>query len=177
MKVWVVALRAPCLFVAYVRKREKHCARTRTALSGGIITYADRRSRRLLSKSAARRSLRSATRKFSRSGTSISRHPTSSCANTTMWPSRSLSVDRRSGYFEPHDRWCREGTGSGAWPWGRWAIRTSPFSRSTTETSRRWSSPKMVSTFGGWGTRVVFVPDDELHEPPEIEVREPDPDP
>ncbi len=34
---------------------------------------------------------------------------------------------------------------------------------------------RMLSTFGGWGMRIVFVPDDELHEEPEIEVREPDP--
>jgi hypothetical protein len=34
---------------------------------------------------------------------------------------------------------------------------------------------KMASTFGGWGMRIVFVPDDELHEEPAVEVREPDP--
>jgi hypothetical protein len=34
---------------------------------------------------------------------------------------------------------------------------------------------RMVSTFGGWGMRIVFVPDDELHETPVVEVREPDP--
>jgi hypothetical protein len=32
----------------------------------------------------------------------------------------------------------------------------------------------MVSTYGGWGMRIVFVPDDELHEQPKIMVREPD---
>lgn len=32
---------------------------------------------------------------------------------------------------------------------------------------------RMVSTFGGWGMRIAFVPDDELHEEPVIEVREP----
>jgi hypothetical protein len=36
---------------------------------------------------------------------------------------------------------------------------------------------KMVSTFGGWGMRIVFVPDDALHDEPAIEVREPDPGP
>ena len=33
---------------------------------------------------------------------------------------------------------------------------------------------RMISTFGGWGMRIAFVPDDELHEEPEIEVREPE---
>jgi hypothetical protein len=33
----------------------------------------------------------------------------------------------------------------------------------------------MVSNFGGWGMRIVFVPDDELHDEPVIEVREPEP--
>jgi hypothetical protein len=34
---------------------------------------------------------------------------------------------------------------------------------------------RMVGTFGGWGMRVVFVPDDEIHDEPVVEVREPDP--
>jgi len=33
---------------------------------------------------------------------------------------------------------------------------------------------EVLSTFNGWGMRVVIVPDDELHERPMIEVREPD---
>ena len=36
---------------------------------------------------------------------------------------------------------------------------------------------KMVGTFGGWGMRITFVPDDELHDEPIVEVREPDPQP
>jgi hypothetical protein len=32
----------------------------------------------------------------------------------------------------------------------------------------------MVGTFGGWGMRVEFVPDDELHVRPKVKVREPD---
>jgi hypothetical protein len=36
---------------------------------------------------------------------------------------------------------------------------------------------KMVSTFGGWGIRIVFVPDDEIHDEPVVEVREPEPRP
>jgi hypothetical protein len=33
---------------------------------------------------------------------------------------------------------------------------------------------EMVSTFGRWGVRIVFVPDDDLHDEPVVEVREPD---
>jgi len=36
---------------------------------------------------------------------------------------------------------------------------------------------RIVSTFGGWGMRIVFVPDDEVHDEPVVEVREPDPAP
>jgi len=32
----------------------------------------------------------------------------------------------------------------------------------------------MVGSFGGWGMRIEFVPDDELHERPKVRVREPD---
>lgn len=32
---------------------------------------------------------------------------------------------------------------------------------------------RMVSTHGGWGMRITFVPDDELHEEPIVDVREP----
>jgi hypothetical protein len=32
----------------------------------------------------------------------------------------------------------------------------------------------MVGTFGGWGMRIEFVPDDELHQRPRLRVREPD---
>lgn len=33
---------------------------------------------------------------------------------------------------------------------------------------------RMLTTYAGWGMRIVFVPDDEIHEEPQIEVREPD---
>jgi hypothetical protein len=33
---------------------------------------------------------------------------------------------------------------------------------------------RLLLTYGGWGMRIVFVPDDRLDEDPEIEVREPD---
>ena len=32
----------------------------------------------------------------------------------------------------------------------------------------------MVGTFGGWGMRIAFVPDDELHVRPKVKVRERD---
>lgn len=32
----------------------------------------------------------------------------------------------------------------------------------------------MVGTFGGWGMRIEFVPDDELHVRPKLKIREPD---
>src|SRR5262249_45073653 len=31
----------------------------------------------------------------------------------------------------------------------------------------------MVGTFGGWGMRIEFVPDDELHQRPKLKVRDP----
>jgi hypothetical protein len=34
---------------------------------------------------------------------------------------------------------------------------------------------RIVGTFGGWGMRIVFVPDDEIHDEPVVEVREPEP--
>jgi len=34
---------------------------------------------------------------------------------------------------------------------------------------------RMVMTFGGWGFRLTFVPDDEIHDEPTLEVREPTP--
>lgn len=33
---------------------------------------------------------------------------------------------------------------------------------------------KMVGSFGGWGMRITFVPDGEIHEKPTTEVREPE---
>lgn len=32
-----------------------------------------------------------------------------------------------------------------------------------------------VGTFGGWGMRIEFVPDDELHQRPKLKVQEPKP--
>lgn len=34
----------------------------------------------------------------------------------------------------------------------------------------------ILASFAGWGMRICFVPDDEIHREPEIEVREPDDD-
>jgi hypothetical protein len=33
---------------------------------------------------------------------------------------------------------------------------------------------RRLTTHAGWGMRIVFVPDDEIHEEPQIEVREPE---
>ena len=33
---------------------------------------------------------------------------------------------------------------------------------------------RMLTTYAGWGMRIVFVPDDELHDEPQIDVREPE---
>jgi hypothetical protein len=33
---------------------------------------------------------------------------------------------------------------------------------------------RLMTTYAGWGMRIVVVPDDELHEEPQIEVREPE---
>jgi hypothetical protein len=33
---------------------------------------------------------------------------------------------------------------------------------------------KLIVTYAGWGMRIAFVPDDELHHEPETEVREPE---
>lgn len=40
--------------------------------------------------------------------------------------------------------------------------------------SRQFS--RLLTTYAGWGMRIVFVPDDELADPPRIEVREPEED-
>ena len=33
---------------------------------------------------------------------------------------------------------------------------------------------RLLSTYSGWGMRIVFVPDDEIDEDPAVEVREPE---
>jgi hypothetical protein len=35
---------------------------------------------------------------------------------------------------------------------------------------------RMLTTYAGWGMRIEFVPEDQLHRRPALEVREPDPD-
>ena len=35
---------------------------------------------------------------------------------------------------------------------------------------------RMLTTYAGWGMRIEFVPDDEMHRRPTLEVREPDPE-
>jgi hypothetical protein len=33
---------------------------------------------------------------------------------------------------------------------------------------------KLLSTYAGWGMRIIFVPDEELEKDPKIEIREPE---
>lgn len=33
---------------------------------------------------------------------------------------------------------------------------------------------RLIVTYAGWGMRIVFVPDDRLHEQPEVQIREPE---
>lgn len=33
---------------------------------------------------------------------------------------------------------------------------------------------RLLTTYAGWGMRIVFVPDDRTDEEPEIEIRDPD---
>jgi hypothetical protein len=33
---------------------------------------------------------------------------------------------------------------------------------------------RLLTTYAGWGMRTVFVPDDQIDEEPQIEVRDPD---
>jgi hypothetical protein len=35
---------------------------------------------------------------------------------------------------------------------------------------------RMVTSYAGWGMRIEFVPDDQLHRRSALEVREPDPE-
>lgn len=35
---------------------------------------------------------------------------------------------------------------------------------------------RLLTTYSGWGMRIVFVPDDEIEQTPRVEVREPDRD-
>jgi hypothetical protein len=32
---------------------------------------------------------------------------------------------------------------------------------------------RMMTTYSGWGCRIIFVPDDEVHREPKVEVKEP----
>lgn len=43
----------------------------------------------------------------------------------------------------------------------------------TTLRPRGHAQPPLVGTFGGWGFRLVFVPDDEIHDQPDTQVKEP----
>jgi hypothetical protein len=80
-------------------------------------------------------------------------------------------------YFEPGDQWVPRGDVLRCVVLGSLGDPDEPFLSIDDRDFTPMEFAKMVSTFGGWGMRVVFVPDDELHDPPAIEVREPDPEP
>lgn len=74
-------------------------------------------------------------------------------------------------YFEPVDQWVPRGD----------VLRCiidddddgAVISRDDQELSMR-EFGRLLRTYAGWGMRLVFVPDDEIDQPPRIEVREPD---
>ena len=89
------------------------------------------------------------------------------------WP---ISKDRAVAYMEKADQWVPrghvlrcvvEGYSEGD--------DDQPFISIDEKDFTLTEFAKMVGTFGGWGMRITFVPDDELHEEPVVEVREPDP--
>jgi hypothetical protein len=76
-------------------------------------------------------------------------------------------------YFEDGDQWVPRGH----------VLRCEILSDAAIEPSldepfvhrrSRLHAMKMTGTFGGWGMRIEFVPDDELHERPKLTVRDPD---
>jgi hypothetical protein len=76
-------------------------------------------------------------------------------------------------YFEQGDQWTPRGgvlrceIDDGG-PDGEPIIYIDDHELSWTEFGR------LLTTYAGWGMRIVFVPDDELHLQPRIEVREPE---
>lgn len=76
-------------------------------------------------------------------------------------------------YFDRADQWCPRGdvlrcVVHDGGPDGEATIEIDDRELSLREFGR------MLTTHAGWGMRLVFVPDDEIHESPVIEVREPD---
>ncbi len=77
-------------------------------------------------------------------------------------------------YFEKGDQWVPRGgvlrciVGGG--PDGETVIHIDDQELSLRELGR------LLSTYSGWGMRIIFVPDDEIEKEPRVEVREPEED-
>ena len=78
-------------------------------------------------------------------------------------------------YFERGDQWVPRGDVLRCIVQGSNGEPDEPFLTIDDKDFTPMEFAKMVSTFGGWGMRIVFVPDDELHDEPAVKVREPDP--
>jgi hypothetical protein len=78
-------------------------------------------------------------------------------------------------FHERSDRWVPRGDVLRCVVMGSLSSPDEPFLTIDDRDFTPMEFARMVSTFGGWGMRIVFVPDDELHEAPVVEVREPDP--
>ena len=76
-------------------------------------------------------------------------------------------------YFEPGDQWVPRGAVL------RCLIDDEDGEAVITIDDQELSSrqfSRLLTTYSGWGMRIVFVPDDELSDSPRIEVREPEED-
>ncbi|MGA3123087.1 MAG: hypothetical protein ABSF69_20140 [Polyangiaceae bacterium] len=80
-------------------------------------------------------------------------------------------------YFEEGDQWVPRGDVLRCVVMGSNGEPDEPFITIDDRDFTPKEFAKMVGTFGGWGMRIVFVPDDELHDEPVVEVREPDREP
>ena len=80
-------------------------------------------------------------------------------------------------YFEEGDQWVPRGAVLRCVVMGSDGDPDEPFLTIDDRDFTPREFARIVSTFGGWGMRIAFVPDDEVHDEPVVEVREPDPAP
>jgi hypothetical protein len=78
-------------------------------------------------------------------------------------------------FFEAGDQWVPRGHVLRCVIMGSNADPNEPFLTIDDRDYTPSEFARMVGTFGGWGMRIVFVPDDDLHDEPVVQVREPDP--
>ena len=75
-------------------------------------------------------------------------------------------------YFEPGDQWTPRGNVL------RCFIETDEHNQAIVSIDDKDLSPeefsRLLATYGGWGMRIEFVPEDDLHRRPTLEVSEPD---